>query len=107
MSEETARIIWEAMTQEQREALVTSVQEAARAFRELGENIRAAITDMFDAVAQIFSDSLQPIIDKLIDELDSLNVASQHRKKWKPVKNTVPRYHCAQRKIVPHARSCC
>lgn len=107
MNEETARIIWEAMTQEQREALVTSAQETARAFRELGENISAAITDMLDAVAQIFSDSLQPIIDKLIDELDSLDVASQHRKKWKPVKNTVQHYHCAQCKIRPRARSCC
>lgn len=107
MSEETARIIWEAMTQEQREALVTSAQETARAFRELGKNIGAAITDMLDAVAQIFSDSLQPIIDILIDELDSLDVASQPRKKWKPVKNTVPRYHCVQHKIAPHARSCC
>ena len=107
MNEETERIIWEAMTQEQREALATSAQEVARAFRELGENIRAAITDMLDAVAQIFSDSLQPIIDKLIDELDSLDVASQPRKRWKPVKNTVPRYHCAQRKIRPRARSCC
>lgn len=107
MNEETARIIWEAMTQEQREALVTSAKEAAKAFRELGKNIRAAITDMFDAVAQIFSDSLQPIIDKLLNELDSLDVASQPRKRWKPVKNTVPRYHCVQHKIVPRARSCC
>lgn len=107
MNEETARIIWEAMTQEQREALVTSAQEAARVFRELAEITSASIADVLDAVAQAFANGLQPIIDILIDDLDSLYVASQPRKRWKPVKNTVPRYHCVQRKITPHARSCC
>ncbi len=107
MNEETARIIWETMTQEQREALVTYTQEAERAFRELAENISASITDMLDAVVQAFANGLQPIIDEFIDELDSLDVTTERHKKWKPVKNTVPRYNCVQRKITPHARSCC
>lgn len=107
MDKETDLIIYEEIPAEHREALVTSVQEAARAFREASENIGVALADMLEAVAQIFSDSLQPIIDKLIDELDSLYVATERRKKWKPVKNTVPRYHCDQRKITPRARSCC
>lgn len=107
MDKETELTVWAALPAEHRERLVTYTQEAAKAFKEAAEKISVTITDMFDAVVQVFIDLFPTVIEEVKQQLDSLDIAVETRKKWKPVKNTVPRYHCVQRKITPHARSCC
>lgn len=99
MTDEEAQVIWETPTPEQREALVKVAQEVAKAFQELTESIREAILTLIDSVFDAFDAVQKAIDDAEIDE--------KQRKHWKPVKNTVPRYMCVQRRITPRARSCC
>ncbi len=103
MADEEARAIWEALTPEQREELLKAAQELAqemaKAFRELTESIREAILTLIDSAFDAFDAVQKAIEDAEIDV--------QPRKHWKPVKNTVPRYMCVQRRITPRARSCC
>ena len=107
MGKETELTVWEAIPPEHREILIVSTQEAVKALQELSDKISASITQLMDAVAEVFLDAIPVLIDEIEKAFGGLDIASQRRKKWKPVKNTVPRYHCAQRKILPHARSCC
>lgn len=86
MNEETARIIWEAMTQEQRDALVEAFQNAAQKIAELANKLA-------DMMGVIFVDG-EIVFDK-------------PRRRYKPVKNTLPHYSNVTRRVLPRARSCC
>lgn len=95
MNEETARIIWEAMTQEQRDELIdvlrTVAEKVAECMAELADRICKALPVIADAMIEY--------AEKTDDE--------EKRRQWKLVKNTLPHYKSAVRRVLPRARSCC
>ena len=107
MDERTAMAILEALPPERLEAMQAAAQEIVEQVKnaviELAANIVESFGSFFDYFPEYTNDKLKAIeesIDKIEDE-------QEQRKRWKPVKNTVPRYHCDTRKIRPYARSCC
>lgn len=111
MADEEARVIWETLTPEQREAVdraAVKMAIAAKAFRELAEKVQAAFSTLLEEVSEVFySLPLCEIIECINNAIEDAEIDEQPRKHWKPVKNTVPRYMCVQRRITPRARSCC
>ena len=95
MNEETARIIWEAMTQEQRDALIDVCRTVAK-------KVAECVAELADRICK----ALPVIADAMIEYAEETN-NEEKRRQWKLVKNTLPHYKSAVRRVLPCARSCC
>ena len=95
MKEETARAIWEAMTPEQRDALIEAV-------RTISEKISKCVQEIVDRICEAF-----PVIVEAMNEYAEETGNEEERRRWKLVKNTLTRYTSTVRRVLPRARSCC
>ena len=95
MNEETARIIWEAMTQEQRDKLIDVLRTVA-------EKAAECMAELADCICK----ALPIIVDAMIEYAEKKG-NEEKRCHWKLVKDTLPHYTSAVRRVLPHARSCC
>ena len=99
MDEETKKILaWLGIPTDQFEELVKATQEAIAAAASM-------IEDFVASIAGAISDLTLAIVEE-IEKAIAENTDNSHRR-WKPVKNTIPRYQIVTRKVIPHARSCC
>ena len=82
-------------TQEQIDALVEDVQKAVN-----------LICETVDRFAELLKRMIPVAVDAMI-EYEAQTGNQERERRWRLVKDTIPRYDSIPRPVLPRARSCC